>query len=94
MQEKKYGGTFKLLPNSGSLFATKVKTKADQPDYWGEFKLDINSVDVVDGVATFKISGWKKIGASGKSYLSLSVNNWKGDGQQQNSKEMDDDIEF
>lgn len=94
MQEKKYGNTFKLPPNAGNLFSSTIKTKPEQPDYWGEFKLDVSSVEVVNGIATFKISGWKKMGTSGKAYLSLAVNNWKGEDQQSKSQEMKDDIEF
>ena len=91
-----YDKPYQTAPNTGSLFASKTKTNALQPDYWGEFKLDLKSVEIVDGVVTFKLSGWKKKGTSGTPYLSLAVNTWKGEGEkeQPKSQDLDDDIEF
>ena len=91
-----YDKPFELRDNSGSLFASKTKTSQASADYWGEFKLDIRTVDVVDNIATFKLSGWKKKGASGNTFLSLAVNNWKPDSQQSKpkSEEFEDDIPF
>jgi hypothetical protein len=91
-----YDKPFELKNNSGLLFASKTKTSQASADYWGEFKLDLSTVDVVDGVVKFKISGWKKKGVSGTPYLSLAVNNWKPDSAttQPKTEELDDDIEF
>lgn len=90
-----YDKPFVLNDNSGTLFASKTKTNSAQPDYWGEFKLDLSTVDVVDNKITFKLSGWKKKGTSGSTFLSLAVNNWKPDGEKtQPTQELDDDIEF
>jgi hypothetical protein len=91
-----YDKPFELKDNGGMLFASKTKTSPMSADYWGEFKLDLSTVDVVDGKVTFKLSGWKKKGASGSTFLSLAVNNWKPDSQkaQPKAEELDDDIEF
>lgn len=87
---------FEALPNTGSLFSTIVKKTPASPDYWGDIKLDLSTVDVVDGIATFKVSGWKKKSKSGSTYLSIAVNTWKPEGQQakpqqQSSNDFDDD---
>ena len=91
-----YDKPFELRDNSGNLFASKTKTSSASADYWGEFKLDLRTVDVVDNIATFKLSGWKKKGSSGSTFLSLAVNNWKPDSEkpQPKAQELDDDIEF
>ena len=91
-----YDKPFELRDNGGMLFASKTKTSPMAADYWGEFKLDLSTVDIVDGKVKFKISGWKKKGASGNTYLSLAVNNWNPDGEksQPQTQELDDDIEF
>lgn len=91
-----YDKPYELKDNSGNLFASKTKTNPAQADYWGEFKLDLRTVEIVDNVVTFKLSGWKKKGNSGSTFLSLAVNNWKPDSEklQLKSQELDDDIEF
>lgn len=88
---------WEVLPNTGTLNASKVKKSSDSPDYFGEFKIDLSTVEIENNQATFKLSGWKKQSRSGGTYLSLAVNIWKPDGQQTKSKAVemeDDDIPF
>ena len=98
----KYDKPYEVKPNTGSLRKTDVKKTQESPDYYGSFKLDLNSLEVVNGMIEFKLSGWKSVDKSGKSYLSLKLNNWKPD-QEQAPKapqaqpqfpEQDDDIPF
>ena len=49
------------------------------PDYHGEILVDLSTVEVNDGKVLVKLSGWKKTGNSGISWLSLSVNTFKPD---------------
>lgn len=92
---------YELRPNQGSLFATKVKKHPKAPDYFGELLIDVNALEVVDGVAKIKLGGWKiKSEASGNTFLSLRIDTWKPDNaqqpqpQQSNDGGMDDDIPF
>ena len=88
---------WEVLPNTGTLNASKFKKSSDSPDYFGEFKIDLSTVEIENNQATFKLSGWKKQSRSGGTYLSLAVNIWKPDGQQTKSKAVemeDDDIPF
>jgi hypothetical protein len=89
---------YELKPNQGSLFATKVKTNPKSPDYFGELLIDMNSLEVVDGVAKVKLGGWKiKSESSGNTFLSLKVDTWKPDNAQKpktTNGDMDDDIPF
>jgi hypothetical protein len=88
---------WEVLPNTGTLNASKVKKSSDSPDYFGEFKIDLSTVEIENNQATFKLSGWKKQSRSGGTYLSLAVNTWKPDGQQTKSKTVeieDDEIPF
>ena len=70
---------FENKPNFGSLFAAKTKTAVMSPDYHGEILVDLSTVEVNDGKVLVKLSGWKKKGNSGISWLSLSVNTFKPD---------------
>jgi hypothetical protein len=92
---------YELKPNQGSLFATKVKKHPKAPDYFGELIIDMNSLEVENGVAKVKLGGWKiKSESSGNTFLSLKIDTWKPDGAQQpktqsnNNGDMDDDIPF
>ena len=91
---------YELKPNQGTLFATKVKKHPKAPDYFGELKIDVNSLEVENGVATVKLGGWKiKSESSGNTFLSIKIDTWKPDNAQQpqtqsNNGDMDDDIPF
>jgi hypothetical protein len=67
---------FKQRPDSGTLNATQSKYKENSPDYFGEIALnlsDMTNIRIEDGLHIIKLSGWKKIAKSGKTYLSLGV---------------------
>jgi len=49
------------------------------PDYRGEILVNVADLEVVNGVAKVKLSGWKKTAASGLVYLSLMVDTFKPD---------------
>lgn len=91
---------YELRPNQGSLFSTKVKKTPKSPDYWGELLIDINTLEIENGVAKVKLGGWKKRSeASGNTFLSLQIDTWKPTNaqqpqQQSNDGGMDDDIPF
>jgi hypothetical protein len=97
-----YDTPFVPRPNTGSLFVNKVKRDENSADYSGELLIDVNSLVVVDGVATVKVWGRKKVSKAGTTFLSLSISNPQPQqGQQATSPrpssslaDMDDDIPF
>ena len=67
---------YKPYPDSGSLRATAVKKSPKSPDYWGNIAInlsDTTNVRIEDGLTIIKVNGWKKVDASGKTFLSLAV---------------------
>jgi hypothetical protein len=67
---------YKPYPDSGSLRATISKRTPMSPDYWGNIAInlkDLTNIKTEDGLTVIKLSGWKKVDASGKTYLSVSV---------------------
>jgi hypothetical protein len=71
--------TFKPFPDGGKLRATISKRTPLSPDYWGDIAInlkDTTGTRVEDGLTIFKLSGWKKVDSSGKTYLSLSVDRY------------------
>ena len=58
--------------NKGALFVNERKENGKQPDYTGKIN--------IDGVEK-KLAGWKKESKSGKTFLSLSISDFKSDGQ-------------
>jgi len=67
---------YKPHPDGGSLRATISKRTPMSPDYWGNIAINLNdltNIKLEDGLTIVKLSGWKKVDASGKTYLSVSV---------------------
>jgi hypothetical protein len=67
---------YKPHPDGGSLRATISKRTPMSPDYWGNIAINLNdltNIKTEDGLTVIKLSGWKKVDASGKTYLSVSV---------------------
>ncbi len=67
---------YKPYPDSGSLRATISKRTPMSPDYWGNIAINLNdstNIKTEDGLTIIKLSGWKKVDSSGKTYLSVSV---------------------
>jgi hypothetical protein len=63
----------------------------------GDLLIDTRTLEVgEDGLALVKISGWKSTSkTTGKSYLSLKVDQWKPkELAKPQPKELDDDIDF
>lgn len=94
-----YDKPYEPKPNTGSLFANKEKTKPTSPDYRGDILVSVSDLEVVNGVAKIKLSGWKKTSASGLVYLSLSVDTFKPQSKPEakpaaSVAAMDDDIPF
>lgn len=97
-----YDKPYEVKPNTGSLRKSEMKKTQESPDYYGSFKLDLKSVEIVDNTVEFKLSGWKSVDKSGRSYLSLKANLWKPEQeqapqaprQQPRYEEQDDDHPF
>lgn len=88
-------------PNTGSLFKSSIKTSEFSPDLRGDLVIDTRNLNIVDGIATVKISGWKSTSkTTGKNYISLKIDQWvapaepKAFAKPQPKKEMDDDLDF
>jgi hypothetical protein len=92
MEKKAY----EKRPNTGSLFATKVKTSQEAPDYKGDLLIDTRSIKTnPDGTALIKISGWKQVSkTTGQRYMSLKVDQWEGNSRTIAKREQEDDIDF
>tara|TARA_R110000851_G_scaffold48347_3_gene116925 strand:+ start:206 stop:496 length:291 start_codon:yes stop_codon:yes gene_type:complete len=92
-------GQYEDKPNTGVLFVKKIKNSDASPDFDGNFSVKVSDLEVVDGEATFKLSGWKKKSKAGNTYISLAVNFWKPDEESKIKKQEkvaekieDDDI--
>ena len=89
---------FKKYPDSGNIHATKSKKFPNSPDYFGEIAIDLKNttnVRVEDGLHIFKLGGWKKVGASGKTYLQIKVDRFiPTQANQPPATGQDDDIPF
>lgn len=95
---------YKPFPDSGSLRVTSSKKTPKSPDYWGNIAInlkDMTNIKLEDGLTVIKLSGWKKVGKDGKTYLSVSVDRFvpeqKTAGYQPTRQEEnfgDDDVPF
>jgi len=90
---------FETKPQTGALFANKVKKHPKAPDYQGDLLIDTRLMEVVNGMMKIRLAGWKKQSASGATFLSISVDTYKPKDQQQapqqhNEDMNDDDIPF
>ena len=68
---------FETRPDTGSLFAEQSKKNPKSPDYSGTIAVnlkDLTAIKTENGLTIIKLSGWKKVPKSGKTYLSLAVN--------------------
>jgi hypothetical protein len=85
--------TFKPYPDGGSLKSTGSKKTPVSPDYWGDIAInlkDMTNVRVEDGLTIIKLSGWKKLDSTGKTYLSLAVNRFVPENTAPAPKQSDD----
>jgi uncharacterized protein (DUF736 family) len=76
---------YSAYPDSGSLFSTVSKRTTNSPDYFGSIAIDLRNmtkIEVVDGLTIIKLSGWKKVSKSGKTYLSVSVDRFVPRGEE------------
>lgn len=67
---------YKPYPDSGSLRSSTSKKGPKSPDYWGNIAInlkDMTNIKTEDGLTVVKLSGWKKVGKDGKTYLSIGV---------------------
>ena len=95
---------FETRPDTGSLFAEQSKKNPKSPDYSGTIAInlkDLTAIKTENGLTIVKLSGWKKVGKSGKTYLSLSVNRFvpqqqgiRQENQAQDFPADDQDIPF
>ena len=94
--------TFKPYPDAGSLRASNSKKTPKSPDYWGNIAINLKdhtNIHTEDGLTIVKLSGWKKVGSDGKTYLSLSVDrfvpeNKSPEASRKTVADMQDDIPF
>ena len=86
---------FETKPQTGALFANKVKKHPKAPDYQGDLLIDVNQMEVVNGMMKIKLAGWKKQSASGIMFLSIAVDTYKPKEQQPKTQEYEDeDVPF
>jgi hypothetical protein len=95
---------FETRPDTGVLFAEHSKKSPKSPDYSGTISInlkDLTALKVENGLTVIKLSGWKKTGASGKTFLSLAVNRYvpeqgavRQENQAQSFPAEDSDIPF
>jgi len=95
--------TYKPYPDSGSLSASTSKKTPKSPDYWGNIAINLKdqtNIHTEDGLTIVKLSGWKKVGSDGKTYLSISVDRFVPENKSAPRKEsssmadLEDDIPF
>ena len=94
--------TYKPYPDNGTLRATQSKKTPKSPDYWGNIAInmkDLTNIHTEDGLTIVKLSGWKKVGADGKTYLSISVDRFVPETSSRPEHDttvesMDDDVPF
>jgi hypothetical protein len=70
---------YKAYPDSGSLRSSTTKKGPKSPDYWGNIAInlkDMTNIKTEDGLTIVKLSGWKKVGKDGKTYLSIGVDRY------------------
>ena len=70
---------YKPYPDSGSLRSSTSKKGPKSPDYWGNIAInlkDMTNIKTEDGLTIVKLSGWKKVGKDGKTYLSIGVDRY------------------
>jgi hypothetical protein len=70
---------YKPYPDSGSLRSSTTKKGPKSPDYWGNIAInlkDMTNIKTEDGLTIVKLSGWKKVGKDGKTYLSIGVDRY------------------
>ena len=85
---------YKPYPDAGSLFASDSKSHAKSPDYFGSIAVDLKNmskIEIVDGLHIIKISGWKKVAKSGKTYLSIAVDRFVPRGEESQARPADQD---
>ncbi len=78
-----------IRPNYGVLFSVAAKKTSKSPDYFGDIAVSASSIHVVNGVAVIKLSGWKRQSKTGKTFLSLAVD--ERPAQSKPQQEEDDD---
>jgi hypothetical protein len=91
---------YKPYPDSGSLRSSTSKKGPKSPDYWGNIAInlkDMTNIKTEDGLTVIKLSGWKKVGKDGKTYLSISVDRFvpeqKGGGNTRQATRQEDDFD-
>lgn len=88
-----YDKPFEVRPNTGSLFAKDIKKTPESPDYTGSLKIDVRSLNVVDGIAEVTVFGRKKESKNGNRFLALSITN-KLDQQPRRQEQRDEQDPF
>ena len=86
-----------VRPDSGVIMASQTKKSPKSPDYWGEIAIDIKNltkVRIENGIYIFRLSGWKKQSKAGKTYLSLAVDRFVPEAEQQQPARRNDDEEM
>lgn len=93
---------YKPRPDSGVIRSVDAKRSEKSPDYWGEIAInlkDMTNIRQEDGLTIIKLSGWKRQGMNGKSYLSIAVDRYvpkqeKPAEKKSSFDDMEDDIPF
>lgn len=90
---------FEARPDSGVIMSVDSKRSEKSPDYWGEIAIDMKNqtnVRTENGLTIIRLSGWKRHGKNGKSFLSIAVDRYERRQQEkpQRKDEDDDNLDF
>ena len=86
---------YKAYPDSGSLRSSTSKKGPKSPDYWGNIAInlkDLTNIRTEDGLTIVKLSGWKKVGKDGKTYLSIGVDRFVPKQESRQPTRQEDDF--
>jgi hypothetical protein len=92
--------TYPPYPDGGSLHSSKIKKGPKSPDYFGTIAInlkDMTNIKTEDGLTIVKLSGWKRAGTDGKTFLSIAVDRFvpeqQTDGSARQPTRQEDDFD-
>jgi hypothetical protein len=90
---------YPAYPDGGSLHSSRIKKGPKSPDYFGTIAInlkDMTNIKTEDGLTVVKLSGWKRAGNDGKTFLSIAVDRFipepQGGGSPRQPTRQEDDF--